>query len=71
MSQTNMGWIGLISFAIGGALLLFGFYYVIANANKPWIDVGLFISSFVLPVDLIAFFLLGGGLFLIIKSARS
>lgn len=62
---------GLISFAIGGALLLFELYYIIENANKPWIDMGLFTSYFVLPFGFIAFFLLGLGLFLLVESTRS
>jgi len=71
LSQSDNGLIGVISFAIGGALLLFGIYYILENVDKSWIDKGLFMSFFVLPIGLIAFFLLGLGLFMIAKSARS
>jgi hypothetical protein len=66
MSQAR----GLLSFAIGGALLLLGVYYILENANKPWIDTGLFPFFFVMPIGFLAFFLLGKGLFLLIKSAQ-
>jgi len=60
---------GLLSFAIGGGLLLFGLYFILENANKPYIDTGLFAFFFVLPFGFMTFFLLGLGLFLLIKSA--
>jgi len=60
---------GLLSFAIGGSLLLFGLYYILENANKSYINTGEFAFFFVLPIGFLAFFLLGLGLFLLIKSA--
>lgn len=63
--------LGVLIFALGGALLLFAVYYIIGNVNKPWIDVGLFAGYFVLPLGFIAFALLGLGLLLITKPSRS
>jgi len=60
---------GLISFAIGGGLLFLGLYYILENANKPWINTGEFAFFFVLPLGFMTFFLLGLGLFLLVKSA--
>lgn len=63
------GFTGLIYFTIGGGLLLFGLYFILENANKPWINTGLFAVFFVLPLGFMTFFLLGLGLFLLLKSA--
>ena len=60
---------GLVSFAIGGGLLLFGLYYILENANKPWINTGQFAFFFVLPLGFVTFLLLGLGLSLLLKSA--
>ena len=67
--MSREGTYGLISFAIGGGLLLFGLYYILENANKPWINTGEFAVFFVLPLGFVTFFLLGLGLFLLLKSA--
>jgi len=67
MSQVE----GLISFLLGGFFLLSDFIYIVENANKPWIDMRLFTLFFASPIGLMGFFLLGLGLFLLIKSAHS
>jgi len=58
----------VISFAVGGAILLYAIYCTIENANDPWINKGLFALGFILPIGFLAFFLLGFGLYLLIKS---
>lgn len=70
MVDSKSGLMGVAFFALGGALLLFGIYYIVENENKPWIDKGLFTMFFVLPVGLVAFFLLGLGLLLLVKSQK-
>jgi len=60
---------GLISFAVGGSLLLFVLYLVILSAQSSYSSIGPLINSVVLGFT--AFLLLGLGLFLIIESAVS
>jgi hypothetical protein len=49
---------------------LFGFYFILDNTGKSWINPELFASFFVLPIGLIAFLLIGIGLHVLIKAAR-
>lgn len=62
---------GVLSFALGGALFLIALYYILENANKPYIDVGLFAVSFVFPLGFVAFLLLALGLLSITKPSRN
>lgn len=59
---------GAVIVTLGGVLLVFTIYFFIENANKLWIDKGLFTTFFVLPICIIAFFLLSFGLLLLFKS---
>lgn len=68
MNNSRSGLMGVLLFTLGGALLLSGIYYIVENANKPWINKELFAMFFVLPIGLVAFFLLGFGLLLVVKS---
>jgi hypothetical protein len=70
MIASRSALLGLTVFALGGALLSFGIFVIVENANKPWIDKGLFTAFFVLPVGIVAFFLLGFGLYLLVKSQK-
>jgi len=71
MNDSDDGMIGVMNFAAGGALLLFGIYLIIENAEKPWIEDRLFMLFCVFPVGFIAFFLIGLGLRLLLKSMCS
>lgn len=55
------GTYGLISFAIGCGLLLFGLYYILETANKFRINFVDFAVIFVLPLGIVTFFLLASG----------
>jgi hypothetical protein len=50
---------GTLSFALGGAFLLFGIYFMIGNTDKPWINTPFFTVYFILPLGFISFSLLG------------
>jgi len=58
---------GLVSFAVGGVLLLFVLYLVISSAQSPYSSFGPLING--IALGFAAFLLLGFGLFLIIESA--
>jgi hypothetical protein len=62
---------GILSFALGEGLLLFGIYFIIENADKPWINTSLFTVYFILPPGFISFSLLGLGLYFVSKSTRN
>jgi hypothetical protein len=59
---------GLLSFAFGGALLLFDIYLLIENTNASYLNTSLFAAYFILPIGFITFFFLGLGLYFILKS---
>jgi len=58
---------GLVSFALGGSLLLFVLYLVVQSAQSPYSGLGPLMNAVVLGFA--TFLLLGLGLFLIIESA--
>lgn len=60
---------GLVSFAIGGVLLVFTLYIVFWGALSQSPSVGTLING--LAIGFVAFLLIGLGLFLIIESAVS
>jgi len=71
MGQSEEITYGVLSFTVGGTLLFYGLYFVLQNVNKSNINQELFSWFFVIPIGLLAFFLLGVGLALIIKAGRS
>jgi hypothetical protein len=71
MNNSKSDLMGVLFFTLGGALLLLGIYYIVENASKSWINKELFTMFFVLPIGLAAFFLLGFGLLLVVRSQKS
>jgi len=62
----STGW-GLMSFALGGVLLIFMLYLIVSSAQSPYLSRGGLING--LAFGFAAFLLLGLGLFLIVRSA--
>lgn len=63
---------GILSFALGGALLMLNIYFIVENANNSGINANLFAAAaIILPLGLIAFLLLELGLYYIPKSTRN
>jgi len=60
---------GLISFAVGGTLLLFALHLVIASAQFEYFEFGTLMNG--MALGFLAFILLGLGLSSIIESATA
>jgi len=70
MRQSDKGILGVGVFSLGGVLLFFIFYLILENAGKPWINDWFLFMFVVLPFGLIAFFLVGLGLLLMMRSGE-
>jgi len=63
---------GILSFALGGALLMLNIYFIVENADNSGINANLFAAAtIILPLGLIALPLLDLGLYHIPKSTRN
>ncbi|MEM3874367.1 MAG: hypothetical protein QXU45_04480 [Candidatus Bathyarchaeia archaeon] len=71
MDNSVRGFTGAITFALGGAMLLFSLYQILYNVDKPWINQELFMVLFVLPIGFVAFLLIGLGILSILKATKS
>lgn len=71
MENSKERFIGAITFALGGAMLLFSLYQILYNVDKPWINQELFIVLFVLPIGFVAFLLIGLGILSMLKATKS
>lgn len=68
--MSDRGMLGVGVFSLGGAFLIYVFYSILENVGKPWIDQALFLWFFIMPLGLVAFFMLGWGLLLMLKSQK-